>query len=112
MDKWLNDPLLKAFLTLQAGDYALAPSEAPIILHAAIHALYMTCAFYPMMRAAPVDWATSHSWREEPCSQSASGRSDRFTARTDALDLRPCQPRQRTAESALKESGRSASILL
>jgi phytoene dehydrogenase-like protein len=47
MDKWLNDPLLKAFLTLQAGDYALAPSEAPMILHAAIHAHYMNGAFYP-----------------------------------------------------------------
>jgi len=47
MDKFLSDPLLKGFLSMQAGDYAIAPSQAPMILHAAIHAHYFEGAYYP-----------------------------------------------------------------
>ncbi|MEZ4323137.1 MAG: NAD(P)/FAD-dependent oxidoreductase [Myxococcota bacterium] len=47
MDRFIDDPLLKAFLSMQAGDYAIAPSSAPMVLHAAIHAHYMRGAFYP-----------------------------------------------------------------
>lgn len=47
LDKFIKDPLLKAFLTMQAGDYGIAASETPMILHAAIHAHYLEGAYYP-----------------------------------------------------------------
>lgn len=47
LDKFIDDPLLKGFLSMQAGDYAIAPSRAPMILHAAIHAHYFEGAYYP-----------------------------------------------------------------
>ena len=43
----LRDPLLRAILSVQAGDHGLPPSRAPMAMHAAIQAHYFDGAWYP-----------------------------------------------------------------
>lgn len=47
LDKHLKDPFLKNILSAQCGDYGLAPSKAPSILHALIAIHYFDGAWYP-----------------------------------------------------------------
>ena len=48
LDQHVHDPLLRAILSIQAGDHGLPPSRAPFALHAAIQAHYFGGGFYPM----------------------------------------------------------------
>jgi phytoene dehydrogenase-like protein len=47
LDRHIRDPLLRAFLVAQAGDYGTPPSEAPFALHASIAAHYFNGGYYP-----------------------------------------------------------------
>jgi phytoene dehydrogenase-like protein len=44
---FIRDPLLRAILSIQAGDHGLPPSRAPAALHAAVMAHYFEGGFYP-----------------------------------------------------------------
>lgn len=46
-DHYLSDPVLKAFLTIQAGDHAMPPDRCPAGLHAAVVGHYLNGGFYP-----------------------------------------------------------------
>jgi phytoene dehydrogenase-like protein len=47
LDGCTDDPLLRAILSIQAGDHAMAPSRAPTILHAGLQGYYFDGACYP-----------------------------------------------------------------
>jgi phytoene dehydrogenase-like protein len=47
LDRFTRDPLLRAILSVQAGDHGMAPSRAPAILHASVARYYMDGACYP-----------------------------------------------------------------
>lgn len=47
LDRFTHDPLLRAILSVQAGDHGMAPSRAPAILHASVARYYMNGACYP-----------------------------------------------------------------
>ncbi len=47
LDRFTRDPLLRAILSVQAGDHGMAPSRAPAILHASVARYYMNGACYP-----------------------------------------------------------------
>lgn len=47
LDRFTQDPLLRAILTIQAGDYGVAPSQVPAIVHAALQDYYFDGAYYP-----------------------------------------------------------------
>jgi all-trans-retinol 13,14-reductase len=47
LDGFVSDPLLKAILTIQAGDHGLGPAEAPTAVHASVLAHYFDGAWYP-----------------------------------------------------------------
>ena len=47
LDRFTQDPLLRAILSIQAGDHGMAPSRAPAILHASVARYYMDGACYP-----------------------------------------------------------------
>jgi all-trans-retinol 13,14-reductase len=47
LDRHIKSPLARAFLTAQAGDYGIPPSEAPIALHAAVMGHYFDGGYYP-----------------------------------------------------------------
>lgn len=46
-DAHLTDPMLKAVLTIQAGDHAMAPDRCPAGLHAAVQGHYFNGGYYP-----------------------------------------------------------------
>jgi len=47
LDHYTEDPLLRAILSIQAGDHGMAPSRAPAVLHAAVASYYLEGACYP-----------------------------------------------------------------
>lgn len=47
LDAHVKDPLLKAYLSSQAGDHGLPPDMAPAVLHGAVIAHYFEGGFYP-----------------------------------------------------------------
>ena len=47
LDKHLKDPLLRAILVAQSGDYAVSPSEAPMALHMGLMGHYLDGGYYP-----------------------------------------------------------------
>ena len=47
LDYFTSDPLLRAILSVQAGDHGMAPSRAPAVLHAGVASYYMEGACYP-----------------------------------------------------------------
>jgi phytoene desaturase len=47
IDQYVSDPLLKAILSAQAGDYGTPPSEASVFMHAGITRHYLDGAYYP-----------------------------------------------------------------
>jgi len=47
LDRFTHDPLLRAILSIQAGDHGMAPSRAPAILHASVASYYMDGGCYP-----------------------------------------------------------------
>ncbi|MFN2425470.1 MAG: phytoene desaturase family protein [Candidatus Binatia bacterium] len=47
LDSCTSDPLLRAILTIQAGDHGLAPSRAPTVLHAGLQTYYADGGCYP-----------------------------------------------------------------
>jgi all-trans-retinol 13,14-reductase len=47
LDGRVHDPLLKAILTVQAGDHGVGPARAPLVQHAAVVAHYFDGAWYP-----------------------------------------------------------------
>jgi phytoene dehydrogenase-like protein len=47
LDHCTNDPLLRAILSIQAGDHAMAPSRAPAALHAGLQGYYFDGGCYP-----------------------------------------------------------------
>lgn len=48
LDGFFDDPVLKAILAIQGGDYGLPPDRAPMALHASVAAHYFHGGFYPM----------------------------------------------------------------
>ncbi|NCG20734.1 MAG: FAD-dependent oxidoreductase [Rhodobacterales bacterium] len=54
MDKYLTDPMLKAVLSIQAGDHGLPASRAPAALHASVAAHYFKGGWYPKGGAAAI----------------------------------------------------------
>ncbi|PRQ09371.1 phytoene desaturase family protein [Enhygromyxa salina] len=47
LDRFTQNPLLRAILTIQAGDHGMAPSRAPAIVHAGLQRYYMDGGWYP-----------------------------------------------------------------
>jgi phytoene dehydrogenase-like protein len=47
LDGCTSDPLLRAFLSIQAGDHGMAPSRAPTALHAGLQGYYFDGGCYP-----------------------------------------------------------------
>jgi phytoene dehydrogenase-like protein len=47
LDHCTHDPLLRAILSIQAGDHAMAPSRAPTALHAGLQGYYFEGGCYP-----------------------------------------------------------------
>jgi phytoene dehydrogenase-like protein len=47
LDRFTRDPLLQAILSIQAGDHGMAPSRAPMALHAGLQSYYFDGACYP-----------------------------------------------------------------
>lgn len=47
LDRFTADPLLRAILSIQAGDHGMAPSRAPMALHAGLQSYYFDGACYP-----------------------------------------------------------------
>jgi len=47
LDGCTDDPLLRAILSIQAGDHAMAPARAPTVLHAGLQGYYFDGACYP-----------------------------------------------------------------
>ena len=47
LDHFTRDPLLRAILSIQAGDHGMAPAKAPTILHAALQDYYFEGGCYP-----------------------------------------------------------------
>lgn len=47
LDRFTDDPLLRAILSIQAGDHGMAPSRAPTALHAGLQSYYMNGGCYP-----------------------------------------------------------------
>ncbi len=47
IDRYLDDPLLKAFLNMQCGNHGLPPNKAGFALHAAVMGHYFNGGFYP-----------------------------------------------------------------
>ena len=43
----IKDPVARGVLSIQAGDYGLAPQDTPLAMHAAVQAHYFDGAFYP-----------------------------------------------------------------
>lgn len=47
LDRFTSDPLLRAILSIQAGDHGMAPSRAPTALHAGLQSYYFDGGCYP-----------------------------------------------------------------
>jgi all-trans-retinol 13,14-reductase len=47
LDSCTGDPLLRAILSIQAGDHGMAPARAPLALHAGLQTYYFEGACYP-----------------------------------------------------------------
>jgi all-trans-retinol 13,14-reductase len=47
LDKFVNDPVVRAILTVQAGDHGMPVSECPTVMHAAVVGHYFGGGFYP-----------------------------------------------------------------
>jgi phytoene dehydrogenase-like protein len=47
LDRFTKNPMLRAILTIQAGDHGMAPSRAPTALHAGLQSYYFDGACYP-----------------------------------------------------------------
>lgn len=47
LDNFTHDPLLRAILSIQAGDHGMAPSRVPAIVHAGVQHYYMDGGCYP-----------------------------------------------------------------
>lgn len=47
LDRFFEDPLLRAILSIQAGDHGMSPSRAPTALHAGLQSYYFDGACYP-----------------------------------------------------------------
>lgn len=47
LDRFTSDPLLRAILSIQAGDHGMAPSRAPTALHAGLQSYYFNGGCYP-----------------------------------------------------------------
>jgi phytoene dehydrogenase-like protein len=47
LDRFTRDPLLRAILSIQAGDHGMAPSRAPAVLHAGLQDYYFDGGCYP-----------------------------------------------------------------
>jgi len=47
LDGCTHDPLLRAILSIQSGDHAMAPSRAPTVLHAGLQGYYFDGGCYP-----------------------------------------------------------------
>ncbi len=54
MDKYLSDPMLKAVLSIQAGDHGLPASRAPAALHASVAGHYFKGGWYPKGGASAI----------------------------------------------------------
>lgn len=47
IDRFTTHPMVRAILTIQAGDHAMAPSKAPTALHAGLQSYYFDGGCYP-----------------------------------------------------------------
>ncbi|PRP96785.1 Diapolycopene oxygenase [Enhygromyxa salina] len=47
LDQFTQAPLLRAILSIQAGDHGLGPSRAPAVVHAGLQSYYMNGGCYP-----------------------------------------------------------------
>lgn len=47
LDRFTRDPLLRAILSIQSGDHAMAPARAPAALHAGLQDYYIDGGCYP-----------------------------------------------------------------
>lgn len=48
LDHFTKDPLLRAYLSIQAGDHGMGPAEAPAAMHASVVGHYLDGGWYPM----------------------------------------------------------------
>ena len=61
IDKFISDPLLKAILSGQAGDYGMPPADTISFLHAGIVSHYFRGGYYPMGGAFAIPRAFSRA---------------------------------------------------
>lgn len=47
LDRFTNEPMLRSILSIQAGDHGMAPSRAPMAVHAGLQSYYFDGACYP-----------------------------------------------------------------
>jgi len=47
LDRFTRDPMVRAILSIQAGDHGMAPSRAPTALHAGLQSYYYSGGCYP-----------------------------------------------------------------
>lgn len=47
LDRFTRDPLLRAILSIQAGDHGMAPARSPAVVHAGLQRYYMDGGCYP-----------------------------------------------------------------
>jgi all-trans-retinol 13,14-reductase len=47
LERLIHDPMLRAILSIQTGDYGIAPSRAPTVAHACLQGYYFEGAYYP-----------------------------------------------------------------
>jgi len=48
LDRFTQDPLLRAILSIQVGDHGVPPKDAPVAMHASVVGHYMEGGWYPM----------------------------------------------------------------
>ncbi|MBT3218438.1 MAG: NAD(P)/FAD-dependent oxidoreductase [Proteobacteria bacterium] len=64
LDRYTQDPRLRAILSIQAGDHGMAPSRAPMAMHGFVLAHYFNGAFYPKGGARSIPRAFIRQIRE------------------------------------------------
>lgn len=47
LHKFISDPLLRAFLSIQCGDHGLPPSRIPFVMHVSVAGHYINGGYYP-----------------------------------------------------------------
>lgn len=84
LDAHVKDPVARAVLSLQAGDYGLPPSKAPTALHAGLMAHYAEGAWYPLGGGRAIPRAFLHALRRAGGKIQVKARVERILTEPEA----------------------------